>query len=84
MRALEIEEQEIYIQNAWCKCKFMLTQALNKSRVHAKYDAWCNWEAYKIMQIREACKYASDASWKACKYASIGSKNEHTHDSDMH
>ena len=36
------------------------------------------------MQIRKACKYASDASREACKYASRGSKNEHTHDSDMY
>ena len=41
-------------------------------------------EAYKVMQIREACKYASDASREACKYASRGSKNKHMHDSDMH
>ena len=32
----------------------------------------------------EACKYASEASWKACKYTPRRSKNEHTHDSDMH
>ena len=37
-----------------------------------------------MIQIREACKYASDASQEACKYASRGSKNEYTHDSDMH
>ena len=41
-------------------------------------------EACKVMQIWEACKYASDASREACKYTSNGSKNEHTHDSDMH
>ena len=41
-------------------------------------------EPCKVMQIREACKYASDASRKECKYASRGSKNEYTHDSDMH
>ena len=41
-------------------------------------------EACKVLQIREACKYVSDATWDACKYISRGSKNEHTHDSDMH
>ena len=41
-------------------------------------------EASKVMQIQEACKYASDASWEAYKYAPKRSKNEHTHDSDMH
>ena len=41
-------------------------------------------KACKVMQIQEACKYESDTSWEVCKYASRGSKNEHTHDSDMH
>ena len=43
-----------------------------------------SWEVCKMMQIQEACKYASDASREACKYASRGSKNEHTYDSDIH
>ena len=37
-----------------------------------------------MMQIREACKYTSEASREACKYASRGSKKEHMHDRDMH
>ena len=37
-----------------------------------------------MKQIREACKYVSDASCEACKYASRGFKNEHMHNSDMH
>ena len=35
-----------------------------------------------MMQIREACKVKQIR--KACKYASRGSKNEHTHDFEMH
>ena len=41
-------------------------------------------EACKVMQILEGFKYVSDASRKACKYASRGSNNEHMNDSDMH
>ena len=37
-----------------------------------------------MMQIQEARKYASYTSREACKYASRGSKNEHTYNSDMH
>ena len=41
-------------------------------------------KACKVMQIREACKYASDASRVAWQYAYGESKNEHTRDSNMH
>ena len=35
-----------------------------------------------MMQIRKACKVMQIQ--KACKYSFRGSKNEQTHDSDMH
>ena len=41
-------------------------------------------EACKVMQFREACKYASGASREACKYTFKRSKNDHMHNSDMH
>ena len=41
-------------------------------------------EACKMIPFQEVCKYASNTSRVISKYAFIGSKNEHTLDSDMH
>ena len=62
-----------------CSHKYLINLECMQSMMH---DA--SPEACKMIQFREACKYASDASREAFKYISKGSKNEHTHDSDMH